>query len=179
MTTDQFFWVLARVAGLSSYGALAIALVTGIAMRTAVLDWLAGNRALRSLHEYTTVLWIPFGAVHIGALLLDQTARIRPLDLAVPFLVPYGSLAVGMGTISLQLFLLVAVTGLLRRRIESQAWQWLHRLSYVAYALLFVHSLLAGSDAADPAVAALTWSTAGLLALLTAARVIWGRLPAS
>ena len=39
MTTDQFFWVLARVAGLSSYAALAIALVTGIALRTAVFDW--------------------------------------------------------------------------------------------------------------------------------------------
>jgi methionine sulfoxide reductase heme-binding subunit len=172
-------WVVARVAGLTALKALSISLLTGVAIRTGVLDWLGSNRLLRSLHEYTTVLWMPLGAVHIGALLLDQTARIRPLDLAVPFLVPYGSLAVGLGTISLQLFLLVAITGLLRRRIESQAWQWLHRLSYVAYALLFVHSLLAGSDAADPAVAALTWSTAGLLALLTAARVIWGRLPAS
>jgi hypothetical protein len=38
MTIDQFFWVMARVAGLSSYGSLAIAVVTGIALRTAVLD---------------------------------------------------------------------------------------------------------------------------------------------
>jgi hypothetical protein len=50
MTTDQFFWVLSRVAGLGSYAALAVALVTGIALRTAVLDWLGSNRSLRSLH---------------------------------------------------------------------------------------------------------------------------------
>ena len=62
MTTDQLLWVLARVAGLASYGALAIALVTGIALRTAVFDWLGSNRAVRSLHEYTTVLWIPLAA---------------------------------------------------------------------------------------------------------------------
>jgi sulfoxide reductase heme-binding subunit YedZ len=171
-------WVVARVAGLTALTALSISLLTGIAIRTGVLDWLGSNRALRSLHEYTTVLWIPLGALHIGALLLDQTARIRPLDLVVPFLAPYGGLALGLGTLSFQVFLLVAITGLLRRQMDSQAWQWLHRLSYVAYGLLFVHSLLAGSDVGDPAVAALTWSTAGLLALLTAARVIWGRLPA-
>src|SRR4029077_6358421 len=51
MTLDQFFWVLSRVAGLGSYAALAVAVVTGIALRTAVLDWLGSNRALRSLHE--------------------------------------------------------------------------------------------------------------------------------
>src|SRR5256885_1843230 len=63
MTTDQFMWLLARVCGLASYASLAIALLTGIALRTAVLDWLGSNRALRSLHEYTTVLWIPLGAL--------------------------------------------------------------------------------------------------------------------
>src|SRR2546423_8703958 len=75
VTTDQFFWVLARVAGLSSYAALAIALVTGIALRTAVFDWLGSNRLVRSLHEFTIVLWIPLAAMHIVALLLDATAR--------------------------------------------------------------------------------------------------------
>jgi len=171
-------WVVARVAGLAALTALSISLLTGVALRTAVLDWLGSNRMVRSLHEYTTVLWMPLGALHIGALMLDQTARVRPLDLVVPFLVPYGGLAIGLGTLSFQVFLLVAITGLMRRRMETQAWQWLHRLSYVAYGLLFVHSLLAGSDVGDPVVAALTWSTAGMLAVLTAARVIWGRLPA-
>ena len=143
-----------------------------------VLDWLGSNRALRSLHEYTTILWVPLGALHVAALLLDQTARVRPLDVLVPFLVPYGAVAVGLGTVSLQVLVLVTVSALLRRRMDSQAWQWLHRLSYLAYALIFVHSLLAGSDVGDPVVAGLTWATAAVLALLTAARVVWGRLPA-
>src|SRR5260370_13084571 len=59
MTTDQFFWVLARVAGLSSYAALATTMVTGIALRTAGLDWLGRNRARRSLPDDTTVLSVP------------------------------------------------------------------------------------------------------------------------
>ena len=101
MTTDQFLWVLARVAGLSSYASLAIALVTGIALRTAILDWLGSNRAVRSLHEYTTVLWIPLAALHIVSLLLDATARVGLLDVVVPFHSTYGTLAIGLGALSL------------------------------------------------------------------------------
>src|ERR1700704_2666544 len=110
MTTDQFLWVLARVAGLSSYAALAIALVTGIALRTAVLDWLGTNCALRALHEYTTVLWIPLAVIHLLSLLLDKTARIGLLDVVVPFHSSYGVLGIGLGALSLDLLLVVTVT---------------------------------------------------------------------
>jgi sulfoxide reductase heme-binding subunit YedZ len=178
VSPDLVLWMLARVCGLASFAALSMALLSGLALRTGVLDWLGSNRALRSLHEYTTVLWLPLGAVHVVALLLDQTARVRPLDLVVPFLVPYGTLAVGLGTITLELFALVAVTAHLRRQIEPQVWQWLHRLSYVAFGLLFLHAVLAGTDTGDPVVAALAWTTAGLLGILAIARLIWGRLPA-
>ena len=99
MTADQFFWLLARVTGLSSYATLSIALVTGIALRTAVLDWLAANRALRSLHEFTTVLWIPLAALHVLSLLLDTTARVGVIDVVVPFHSSYGTLAIGVGAL--------------------------------------------------------------------------------
>jgi len=178
VSLELLTWMVARVAGLAALTALSISLLSGVAIRTGVLDWLGSNRMLRSLHEYTIVLWMPLGALHVGGLLLDQTSRVRPLDLLVPFLVPYGSVAIGLGTVTLQVLLVVAVSAYLRRQMDGQAWQWLHRLSYVAYALLFLHALLAGTDVGDPVVGALVWSTAGLLAVLTAARVIWGRLPA-
>lgn len=178
MTTDQFLWMLARVAGLSSYASLSIALVTGIALRTAVLDWLAGNRALRGLHEYTTALWIPLAIVHLGALLLDSTARIGWLDLVVPFHSSYGTLAIGLGAISVDLLIVVTITSFLKRRMEKQLWLWIHRLSYVAFALVFLHAVLSGTDFSDPAVSAITWGTAAMLLTLSIVRVLGGRLPA-
>jgi methionine sulfoxide reductase heme-binding subunit len=178
MDLDTFFWVLARVGGLASFAALSIALLTGVALRTAVLDWLGSNRALRSTHEYTAVLWVPLGLLHVVALLLDQTARIRPIDLVLPFGVPYGTLAIGLGTLSLELLALVAISGWLKRPLQPRLWQWLHRLSYAAFGLLFVHALLAGTDFGDPVVAAATWAVAAVLATLSLARLVWGRLPA-
>lgn len=176
--TDLFFWLLARVCGLTSFAALAISLLTGAALRTAVLDWLGSNRAIRSVHEYTAVLWVPLGLLHVAAILLDRTARVGLLDVIVPFRMPYGTLAIGLGTVTLWTFGLVAVTGWLKRRLSTGLWQWIHRLSYVAFGLLFLHAVLAGSDFSDPVVSALTWSVAFGLATITAARVLWGRLPA-
>jgi methionine sulfoxide reductase heme-binding subunit len=178
MTADQFFWVLARVAGLASYAALAIALVTGIALRTAVLDWLGSNRLVRSLHEYTIVLWIPLAVIHVASLLLDQTARIGLLDVFIPFHSSYGTLAIGLGSLSLDILLVVSVTAYLKRRMRKELWLWVHRLSYVAFAVAFLHAVLSGTDFSDPAVSAITWGAAAALVTLTVARLLGGRLPA-
>jgi methionine sulfoxide reductase heme-binding subunit len=178
VTTDQFLWVLARAMGLASYASLAVAVVSGIALRTAVLDWLGSNRALRSLHEYTTVLWVPLGVLHVAALLLDGTARIGVLDMIVPFRAAYGTLAIGLGTVSLDLLVIVTVTSFLKRRMRPDVWRWLHRLAYVAFALVFLHGVLGGTDFSDPAVSAITWSAAAALSVLALVRIVWGRLPA-
>ena len=178
MTADEFFWMLARVAGLSSYAALAIALLTGIAMRTAVLDWLGSNRALRSLHEYTVVLWVPLAGVHIVALLLDATARIGVLDVVIPFHASYGTLAIALGALALDLLVAVTVAAYMKRRMRAAVWLWVHRLAYAAFALTFLHAVLSGTDFSDPAVSAITWGAAAGLVTLVIARVVGGRLPA-
>ena len=178
MTTDQFLWLLARVAGLGSYAALAIALVTGIALRTAVLDWLASNRALRSVHEYTTVLWIPLAGLHVLSLLVDATARVGLLDVVLPFHSTYGTLAIGLGSLSLDLLLAVTVAALLKRHMGKELWIWIHRLAYAAFALIFLHAVLSGTDFSDSAVSAITWGAAAALLTLSVARLVGGRLPA-
>ncbi|HXM53760.1 MAG TPA: hypothetical protein VOB72_00090 [Candidatus Dormibacteraeota bacterium] len=178
MSLDTFFWILARVTGLAASAGLAISLLTGLALRSAVLDWLATNRAVRATHEFTAVLWIPLGALHVLLLFLDSSVRasIRPLDVVLPFRAGFGTLAVGLGTLTLDLFVLVAVTGWLRRRMPPVVWRWIHRLSYVACGLLFLHALLGGSDFSAPQVSAIAWSAAAILAVLSGARIAWGRL---
>lgn len=178
MTPDQFFWVLARVAGLGSYVALAIALVTGIALRTAVFDWMGSNRAVRSVHEYTTVLWIPLALLHLVSLLLDKTARIGVLDLVLPFHSSYGTLAIGLGALSVDVLVIVTVTSFLKRRMRKDLWLWVHRLAYVAFAMVFLHAVLSGTDFSDPVVSAITWGSAAALLTLGLARLLGGRLPA-
>src|SRR5919109_3398313 len=107
---DLTFWFIARITGLTAFAVLSLSVLSGEALRTSVLDFLAKNRAIRKLHDFTTPLWIPLAVAHVIALVLDQTARIEPIDVFVPFRTDYGQLAIGLGTISLDIILVVTVT---------------------------------------------------------------------
>lgn len=170
-------WIVARSTGLASYCALCIAILSGIALRTSVLDFLARNRALRSLHEFTFWIWIPLGAAHVVALVVDPIARIGPLDAVIPFQTEYGRLAIGLGTVSLDLVVLIVVTSWLRGRLDLRLWRFVHRLSYVAFVVLFSHAVLSGTDFDSPLVSAISWSAGAGIALLAASRIAFGRLP--
>ncbi|HYK97179.1 MAG TPA: ferric reductase-like transmembrane domain-containing protein [Candidatus Acidoferrales bacterium] len=173
---DLITWEIGRITGLASYAALCISIVSGLALRTSVLDFLAKNRALRALHDWTLWLWIPLGVAHVGALFIDQTARLELIDLVVPFQTDYGQVAIGLGTISLDLFVIIVVTSWLRRRMNNTLWTWIHRTSYIAFLALFLHAYLGGTDFDSPIVSAISWSAAAGLGLFAVSRIFFGRL---
>ncbi len=175
---DLVFWFIGRITGLTAFAVLSLAVLSGEALRTSVLDFLATNRALRKLHDFTTPLWLPLAGTHVIALLLDRTARISMVDVFVPFLTVYGQLAIGLGTISLDIFVVVVVTSWLRSRMDNTLWTWIHRTSYIAFVALFFHAARSGTDFDAPLVSAIAWSTAAGLAIIGASRIVWGRLPA-
>jgi DMSO/TMAO reductase YedYZ heme-binding membrane subunit len=78
----------------------------------------------------------------------------------VPFLTSYGQLAIGLGTISVDLLIIVLVTTWTRRRFSKNAWQWWHRVSYLGFVTMFLHSMLSGTDLTSPVIAVLSWASA-------------------
>lgn len=178
MDLGLVLWVVARVAGLTAYAVLAAAVVTGQALRTSIFQSVTTNRALRDVHTFATVLWIPLAVAHVGALLFDQTAQLSLTQVLVPFSSAYATIGLGCGALSLDLTVLVIAAGLLRYHFPPTLWLWLHRLAYAAFAAAFVHSLLTGTDVAQLAISATVCAVAGGVALLSLSRLLWGRLPA-
>ncbi|HEY8731182.1 MAG TPA: ferric reductase [Candidatus Limnocylindria bacterium] len=173
-------WVTARSTGTAALVALILSVLSGMALRSGALAWLSHNRAVRAVHDLTSLLWLPLAIAHVIALMLDPYAKIGFADLLVPFLVSYGSLAIGLGTISLQLVVIVLISTWLKSSLTQQGWLAIHRLSYVAFVAAFAHGLLAGTDFAQPVLIALAWVTAALLLIvavrrLTAARTVSSR----
>ena len=168
---DLFFWELARASGLAAYTAVCIAVLTGIAPRTQLFGFLATNRAVRALHDWTPWIIIPTALTHVVALLLDATARISLVSVFVPFQMTYGQLAIGLGTISLDLLIVVLVTTWLRRAMSNTQWQWLHRLSYVGFVTMFFHAILSGTDLTSPLIAAMSWAAAIAIGYYTLERL--------
>jgi predicted ferric reductase len=175
---DLEFWFIARITGLTAFAVLSLSVLSGEALRTSVLDFLAKNRAVRKLHDFTTPLWLPLVFAHVIALLLDKTARIQPINVVVPFVTDYGELPIGLGTIAFDIVMVVAITSWLRSRMNNTLWTWIHRTSYIGFVALFFHAALSGTDFDAPLVSAIAWSTAAGLAILGISRIVWGRLPA-
>ena len=175
---DLEFWFIARITGLTAFAVLSLSVLSGEALRTSVLDFLAKNRAIRKLHDFTTPLWLPLVFAHLIALLLDKTARIQPINVVVPFVTDYGELPIGLGTVAFDIIMVVTITSWLRSRMNNTVWTWIHRTSYIAFVALFFHAALSGTDFDAPLVSAIAWSTAAGLAILGISRIVWGRLPA-
>ncbi len=175
---DLEYWFIARITGLTAFAVLSLSVLSGEALRTSVLDFLAKNRAVRKLHDFTTPLWLPLVFAHVIALVLDKTARIQPINVVVPFLTDYGAIPIGLGTLAFDIIMIVTITSWLRSRMNNTVWMWIHRTSYIAFVAIFFHAALSGTDFDAPLVSALAWSTAAGLAILGISRVVWGRLPA-
>lgn len=179
MNTDLVLWYAARAAALAAFAVLAGALLTGMAIRTAYLASLARNRAVLELHSFLSWFWIPLVAVHVGALLLDATARITPLDLLVPFRVNEAAgsqLAIGLGTVGLLLLVLVGVSAALRRWLRPGLWRWIHRAAYPMFVVFLAHAQLAGTDFSSTAVSIVGWATVGALMALALLRAAGTRI---
>lgn len=178
MTADQVLWLTSRTAALSAFVVLLVAIATGQALRTSLLDGWIHRRALGDLHQFVTVCWLPLVGLHVLAITLDGVARLSLVDAVIPFRSPYAPWPIGLGTLAFDLLIVVTVTSYLRRQIGPLTWRWLHRMSYLMFGLFAAHALLAGTDMARPFMAAGFWALVTFLAVLTLARVVVGRLPA-
>ncbi len=167
----ELIWILARSTGTASLVALTLSLLTGMALRPKTLGWLSTNRAVSELHSYATVLWLPLGLAHVVAILLDPYSKVGLLDLVVPFLMPYGTFAIGLGTLSVQLLIVVVIAAWSRTKLSRGQWLAFHRISYLAFAAAFLHGILSGTDLAYPWLAGVAWLVAGILVLAGTRRV--------
>ena len=167
----QTIWIVARATGVASLFALSISLLTGVGLRPKSLTWLSTNRAISELHSYATVLWLPLGIAHVIGILVDPYAKVGLIDLVVPFLMSYGTFAIGLGTISVQLLLVVTIAALSRSKLSRGEWMAFHRLSYVAFAAAFLHGVLSGTDLAYPWLAGIAWLVAAILVM-----ALWQRV---
>ena len=113
-----------------------------------------GHRVMaQAVHRAFAFGTLAFLIIHIVTEILAQRSHV--IDAAIPFLSPYRTFYIGLGTIASDLILLLVVTSIFRKRFtgHGRAWQWraIHYSSYVAFVFGVLHGLL-GGRAAKPYV---------------------------
>jgi DMSO/TMAO reductase YedYZ heme-binding membrane subunit len=109
-----------------------------------------GHRVMaQAVHRAFSFGTLAFLIIHIVTEILAQRSHV--IDAIVPFLSPYRTFYIGLGTIASDLIILLVVTSILRKRFteHGKAWRWraIHYASYVAFVFAVLHGLLGGRTA--------------------------------
>jgi DMSO/TMAO reductase YedYZ heme-binding membrane subunit len=109
-----------------------------------------GHRVMaQAVHRAASFGALAFLIVHIVTEILAQ--RVHVIDAFVPFLSPFRTFYIGLGTIASDLILLLVITGIIRKRFTShgKAWRWraIHYTAYVSFVFGVLHGLMAGRSA--------------------------------
>ena len=143
------FWYLTRGAGTVAMLLLTSSVVLGILdfSRWRTDTW--PRFVTDALHRNVSMLALVMVAIHVITTVADGFAPIGLQDAIIPFLSPYRPLWLGLGAISFDLLLAVAVTSVLRRHVGYRAWRVVHWGGYGCWPLALVHGLGTGSDTAS------------------------------
>jgi DMSO/TMAO reductase YedYZ heme-binding membrane subunit len=143
-------WYLTRATGLVSLVLLSATVVVGI---IASVGWTSERwpRFLsQSVHRNLSLFCLVLVGVHVITTVGDGYVPIGLADAIVPFRSPYRPLWVGLGAVTFDMLLAVAITSGLRRRIGVAAWRGVHWLAYACWPIAALHGLGSGSDARLP-----------------------------
>jgi methionine sulfoxide reductase heme-binding subunit len=147
-TLADALWYLGRGSGVTALILLTVVLGLGIVVHTRLAPPGMTRLVAVRLHDSAALLAVGFVVVHIVSLLLDPYAQLRLVDLVLPFVNERDPLWVGLGTLALDMIVVVVGTSLARRHMSRRLWRAVHWCAYALWPAAFLHAVGAGTDAA-------------------------------
>ncbi len=144
---DLALWALGRGTGLVALVLLTASICLGILTRSRQRWAGLPQYGLTAIHKTTSLTATGLIVVHVTTLLLDPQAQLRLVDAVVPFASSWRPLWLGLGTVAVDLLLLVVATSLMRKRIGQRAFRLVHWTTYLLWPVALTHALGTGTDA--------------------------------
>lgn len=148
-------WYLARGAGMVALIAFTASTVLGaLAARVPRANdarSLDRRFLVQMAHRSAAVTGLAMLLAHVVLIVVDTFVSVSLTATFLPFTAGYRPVALGVGSIAVYLFVLVAVSGALRGRLATSAsaarrWRGVHLMAYAGWALSMGHGIFAGSD---------------------------------
>jgi methionine sulfoxide reductase heme-binding subunit len=172
MSGTQALWFVSRGSGLVLLVLFTAVVVLGAATRlgSAPVRW--PRFAVAELHRTFSLFAVALLVLHVITAILDPFVKIGWAATVLPFASPYRTLAIGLGTLAVDLGGAVLVTSLLRQRIGYRIWRAVHYLAYLAWPVAFIHSLTAGNDLGVWWVGLVEWACAAAVGAAVLTRLL-------
>ena len=143
----HLFWITSRAAGGAAL--LLASASVGLGLMMSSKRKTPNKRDYRALHEALSLTTLAMVALHGVSLLGDEFLDPGLGGIAIPFLGPYRPLWTGLGIIAGWGLAALGLTYYLRDRIGAARWRRVHRFTAVFWLAAVVHTVGAGSDAAQ------------------------------
>ena len=169
----EALWALGRGTGVVALVMFTITLVLGIVARSGRSVGGLGRFGVAEVHRTAALTGVGLVAVHLGSLFFDPYAQLKLVDMVLPFVGSYRPLWLGLGTVAVDLLLVVTGVSLLRNRVGPRVFKGVHWLTYLLWPVALLHGLGTGTDAGS------LWLDAVAIACSTAvgAAVLWRLAP--
>lgn len=143
---NEALWALGRGTGVVALAMFTLTLVLGILTRSGRPMLGLGRFGVAELHRTAALTGTGLVVVHLVSLLLDPYAQLKVLDFLVPFAGSYRPLWLGLGTVAVDLLLVITVVSLLRERVGPRVFKAVHWATYALWPIALAHALGNGSD---------------------------------
>src|SRR5689334_6462484 len=110
MSDPRLLWWIDRSAGLVSLVLLTVVMLLGVLATGRSERLLAWRVLLQGLHRELPLVAGVLLAVHVGTAVADSFVPLSPRDVVLPFAAGYRPLWIGLGTLALDLLVVVVVT---------------------------------------------------------------------
>ena len=172
LTTNPIDWYAARAGGVVAYILLTSVVLLGLS--------LAGKRKLKiwprfaveDVHRFGGILMGTFVGIHVLAIAIDAYLPFSIPSLIFPLVSSYKPLWVGLGIVSAELLIALAVTNHYRRRLSYRFWRRMHYLNFVVWGAATVHLLGSGTDRSSWWLLTITAVSVALVCGVTVLRVL-------
>ncbi len=166
------FWFLSRGTALVSYVFLWISMVLGLLLSAKIAKLFPGAFTANDLHQFVSIGGLITGLTHGLLLLGDKYMDTNLFQILTPFaFANYRPVWVGFGQLGFILWLVTVVSFYVKERIGFKAWRATHYLSFLTFAGMLVHGILAGTDTSTTWVNWMYWISGGSVVFLTFYRI--------
>jgi sulfoxide reductase heme-binding subunit YedZ len=142
--SSHLFWVLSRGAGTTALILASATVGVGVVMGGRIVR--RGARDRRAYHEVLSLATMVAIAVHALALVADSYLHPSLLDVTVPFVFSYKTLATSLGIIAGWGIITLGLSYYVRGRIGVERWKLIHRFTLLFWIAGLIHTFAEGTD---------------------------------
>jgi predicted ferric reductase len=169
----KIFWYLSRGSAVTAYVLLWMSMVLGLLLSNRLAKHWPGAAAANDVHQFVSLLGLGLVIFHAVILTGDSYMKLGLAQILIPFSgSTYRPIQVAFGQFAVYIWIIVAASFYVKKRIGIKSWKFIHFFSFVLFLIAMIHGITSGTDSGEIWMQVVYWGSAASVLFLTVNRVL-------